>query len=43
MGLGVERFESWDNVDDGETWAPSTVPYVLEEFIQSTEYKEAEW
>jgi hypothetical protein len=43
MGLGVERFESWDSVDDGETWAPSTVPYVLEEFIQSTEYKEAEW
>eukprot|EP00747_Dinoflagellata_sp_TGD_P183201 gnl/TRDRNA2_/TRDRNA2_37922_c0_seq1.p1 gnl/TRDRNA2_/TRDRNA2_37922_c0~~gnl/TRDRNA2_/TRDRNA2_37922_c0_seq1.p1 ORF type:complete len:462 (-),score=70.55 gnl/TRDRNA2_/TRDRNA2_37922_c0_seq1:201-1586(-) len=43
MGLGVEKFEGWENVDDGKTWAPSPVPYVLEEFIQSTEYEASEW
>lgn len=43
MGLGVERFESWEQVDDGKAWAPSAVPYVIEEFIQSTEYEAAEW
>jgi len=43
MGLGVEKFTGWENVDDGKSWAPSAVPYVLEEFIQSTEYEAAEW
>lgn len=43
MGLGVEKFTSWEQMDDGKTWAPSQVPYVIEEFIQSTEYEAAEW
>jgi len=43
MGLGVEKFESWDDVDDGETWAPSPVPYVLEELLRSTEHEASEW
>lgn len=43
MGLGVEKFEGWEQVDDGKEWAPSAVPYVLEEFIQSTEYEASEW
>jgi len=43
MGLGVEKFEGWDQVDDGKDWAPSTVPYVLEELIVSTEYGAPEW
>jgi hypothetical protein len=43
MGLGVEKFEGWENVDDGLTWAPSGVPYVLEELLRSTEYEAAEW
>jgi hypothetical protein len=38
MGLGVEKFESWDKMDS-PGWAPSSVPYVLEEFIQSSEYE----
>ena len=37
MGLGVEKFESWDGMDSAG-WAPSSVPYVIEEFIQSSEY-----
>jgi hypothetical protein len=43
MGLGVEKFESWEDVDDGLTWAPSSVPYVLEEMLRSTEYDHSEW
>lgn len=43
MGLGVEKFEGWKQVDDGKDFAPSAVPYVIEEFIQSTEHEAAEW
>jgi hypothetical protein len=43
MGLGVEKFEGWEKMDDGKDWAPSTVPYIIEEFIQSTEHEAAEW
>jgi len=43
MGLGVEKFDGWEQMDDGKEWAPSSVPYVIEEFIQSTEYEAAEW
>jgi len=43
MGLGVEAFTGWEHMDDGTSWAPSSVPYVIEEFIQSTEYEAAEW
>lgn len=43
MGLGVEKFTGWEGVDDGKTWAPSSVPYVLEELIESTEHEAAEW
>jgi len=43
MGLGVEKFEGWRNVDDGYSWAPSHVPYVVEEYLRSTEYGAAEW
>lgn len=43
MGLGVESFEGWEKMDDGKEWAPSTVPYVLEEGLQSTECSTAEW
>jgi hypothetical protein len=43
MGLGVEKFAGWEQMDDGKEWAPSSVPYVIEEKIQSTEYEAAEW
>jgi hypothetical protein len=45
MGLGVEHFgdDGWENIDDGKTWAPSEVPFVLEEMLQSTEYEASEW
>ena len=46
MGLGVEHFTSWEpRVEKGgeETWAPSADPYLIEEFIQSTEYDHSEW
>jgi hypothetical protein len=42
MGLGVEKFEGWDMVDQ-QDWAPSAVPFVIEEFLQSTEYEASEW
>lgn len=43
MGLGVEKFQGWEEVDQ-EGWAPSTVPYIIEELIVSTEYTDAsEW
>jgi hypothetical protein len=43
MGLGVEKFEGWEKMDDGKEWAPSSVPYIIEEFLQSTEHEKAEW
>mmetsp|Transcript_70939 Transcript_70939/g.125412 ORF Transcript_70939/g.125412 Transcript_70939/m.125412 type:complete len:461 (-) Transcript_70939:139-1521(-) len=43
MGLGVEKFTGWEDMDDGKTWAPSQVPYVIEEMIQATEYEASEW
>lgn len=43
MGLGVEHFDGWEKVDDGKEWAPSSVPYIIEEFIQSTDHESAEW
>mmetsp|Transcript_17420 Transcript_17420/g.32870 ORF Transcript_17420/g.32870 Transcript_17420/m.32870 type:complete len:495 (-) Transcript_17420:94-1578(-) len=43
MGLGVEKFTGWEDVDDGKDWAPSSVPYIIEELIESTEYEAAEW
>lgn len=42
MGLGVEKFAGWAGVDT-PGWAPSSVPFVLEEFIESTEYEASEW
>lgn len=41
MSLGVEHF-TWEGVDK-PGWAPLDVPYVIEEFIQSSEYEAAEW
>eukprot|EP00929_Paragymnodinium_shiwhaense_P114533 TRINITY_DN82985_c0_g1_i1.p1 TRINITY_DN82985_c0_g1~~TRINITY_DN82985_c0_g1_i1.p1 ORF type:complete len:481 (-),score=92.01 TRINITY_DN82985_c0_g1_i1:236-1678(-) len=45
MGLGVEHFTEtgWEGMDNGKDWAPSSVPYLVEEFLQSTEYPAAEW
>ena len=45
MGLGVEKFdqEDIDKWGNGIDWAPSTVPYVIEELIQSSECETAEW
>jgi hypothetical protein len=42
MGLGVEHFTGWDKVDKPD-WAPSSVPYVVEEYIKSTEVETSEW
>ena len=36
MSLGVEHF-SWDGTDTPD-WSPSNDPYVIEEFIQSSEH-----
>jgi len=43
MGLGVEKFTGWEKMDDGVEWAPSSVPYVIEELIRSTEHEASEW
>merc|ERR1712098_329109 len=42
MGLGVEKFTTWTGVDK-PGWAPSDVPYLVEEFIEATEYEASEW
>ena len=39
----MEKFEGWEKMDDGKDWAPSSVPYIIEEFLQSTEHEKAEW
>eukprot|EP00462_Mataza_sp_D1_P021869 CAMPEP_0175139708 /NCGR_PEP_ID=MMETSP0087-20121206/11062_1 /TAXON_ID=136419 /ORGANISM="Unknown Unknown, Strain D1" /LENGTH=411 /DNA_ID=CAMNT_0016422767 /DNA_START=85 /DNA_END=1320 /DNA_ORIENTATION=+ len=41
MSLGVEHF-TWEGCDK-PGWAPLEVPYLIEEFIQSSEYDAAEW
>eukprot|EP00928_Gymnodinium_smaydae_P063264 TRINITY_DN46905_c0_g1_i1.p1 TRINITY_DN46905_c0_g1~~TRINITY_DN46905_c0_g1_i1.p1 ORF type:complete len:487 (-),score=81.89 TRINITY_DN46905_c0_g1_i1:181-1641(-) len=38
MGLGVEWFTGWQN-ENGNDWAPSADPYIIEEAIVSTENK----
>ena len=47
MGLGVEHFVDWgaEEIDEAKPpeWAPSADPYIIEEFIQSTEYDHSEW
>ena len=38
---GVEDFGAmggWEGVDNGVDWAPSHVPYIIEELIDSTEW-----
>eukprot|EP00933_Yihiella_yeosuensis_P051364 TRINITY_DN49293_c0_g1_i1.p1 TRINITY_DN49293_c0_g1~~TRINITY_DN49293_c0_g1_i1.p1 ORF type:complete len:499 (-),score=99.17 TRINITY_DN49293_c0_g1_i1:624-2009(-) len=43
MGLGVEKFTGWDDMDNGVDWAPSTDPYIIESKIVSTESPTSEW
>lgn len=44
MSLGVEHFTGWEKMGNGKDWAPSADPYVIEEFLVSTEFPEAaEW
>lgn len=43
MGLGVEHFTEWEPAESGAEWAPSHDPYLIEEFVQSTEYDHSEW
>jgi hypothetical protein len=54
MGLGVEHFPGWHGHDAKSSatpvgtareasWAPSGDPYLIEEFVRSTEYEMSEW
>ena len=48
MSLGVEHFTGWQDSEkeeqgQEEPWAPSADPYVIEEFLRSTDAPAAEW
>lgn len=36
-----QRFGGWQRIDNGVDWAPSAVPYIIEELIESTEWNRA--